>query len=362
LQQRAIVWLAAALSAACLAGAIVPAWSAAATAAPATARSLKMIWGPGVLPNGSSAFPIYRRLGVKVFQIELLWDEVAPTRPQNAANPGDAAYQWPAYLDQVVRDAKHYGIQVSLLVQRTPAWANGGRGNTWAPNRPSDYGQFMAAASRRYPSVRYWMIWGESNRNPDFYPMPANSPAGPRRYALVLNAAYHALKAVSRSNIVIGGDTMTFGNVHPPDFIRWMRLPNGKPPPLDYYGHNPYSDRFPRLKGKPYFPGARDISDSDTLESQLRGTYHRTVKLWLSEWSVSSDQSNRAFAYAVSRRQQANWVTAGFRLADSVNYVAGLGWYDLADESASVPRYLTTGLMTSSFQPKPAFYAYQHAP
>jgi hypothetical protein len=326
------------------------------------ARALKMIWGPGVLPTGRSAFPTYHELGVNVYEIQLLWDDVALAKPKHPRNPRDRAYRWPASVDQAVRDARRYGIRVCLLVQRTPAWANGGRANTWAPNNAADFGHFLVAASRRYPSVRYWMIWGETNRNPDFYPMPPSSPVGPRRYALVLNAAYHALKSVRRSNIVIGGDTMTYGNVHPPDFIRWMRLPNGKPPPLDYYGHNPYSDRFPRLRGRPYAPGERDLSDVDTLESQLRRTYHRTVKLWLSEYSISSDHTNRAFAYAVSRRRQADWLTAAFRLVDSIDYVAGLGWYDLIDESSSVPRHLTTGLMTSALKPKPAFYAFQHAP
>jgi hypothetical protein len=41
--------------------------------------------------------------------------------------------------------------------------------------------------------------------------------------------------------------------------------------------------------------------------------------------------------------------------------VAGLGWYDLLDESPGVSGHLTTGLMTYEARPKPAFFAYQHA-
>jgi hypothetical protein len=190
--------------------------------------------------------------------------------------------------------------------------------------------------------------------------MPRNSPQGPRRYALLLNAAYHALKQASRSNIVIGGDTWSFGTVEPADFIKWMRLPNGKPPPLDYYGHNPFGVRFPRL-AKPYYPGGRDIDDIGTLETQLKHTYHRRVPLWLSEFTVSSDHGNAAFAYHVSRREQAKWVTAAFKLVNSVHYVAGLGWFTLLDDPTSVKRGLTNGLMTYKLQRKPAFYAYQHA-
>ena len=41
----------------------------------------------------------------------------------------------------------------------------------------------------------------------------------------------------------------------PTDFIKWMKLPNGLPPRLDYYGHNPFSLRFPKLSKTPYHQG-----------------------------------------------------------------------------------------------------------
>jgi hypothetical protein len=322
----------------------------------------KLIWGPVLLPDGRSAFPIYHRLGVNVFQIDLNWAQTAPTRPADPLNPSDPAYQWPAELDVALSQAHQYGIKICLLVQGTPGWANGGRSGEWAPDDANDYGNFLIAAARRYPSVRLWMIWGEPNRNGNFEPMPVNSRVGPRRYALLLNSAYHALKGISRANTVIGGDTWSFGTVEPADFVKWMRLPDGKPPPLDYYGHNPFSVRFPDLKQPPYFPGGRDINDIDTLHDQLDQLYHRSVKLWLSEFTISSDHTNRAFTFAVSRRQQAGWLAAAYRLVNSVSYVAGLGWFNLIDESP-LPRNqnLTDGLMTYKLKPKPAFYAYQHA-
>ena len=168
-----------------------------------------------------------------------------------------------------IAQASRYRIKISLLVQGTPGWANGGRASDWAPDQASDYANFLTAAARRYPSVHLWMIWGEPNRAGNFYPMPPNSKVGPRRYALLLNAGYQALKGVSEANVVIGGNTWSFGTVEPADFVKWMRLPDGKPPPLDYYGHNPFSARFPHLSEKPYFPGGRDINDIDTLDAQV---------------------------------------------------------------------------------------------
>jgi hypothetical protein len=346
-----------------LLAALVLAGALAASSPAAAAPAMKMIWGPVTLPNGLSAFPTYHQLGVQVFEIDLDWAETAPKKPKHAQNPNDPAYQWPAELNQAVAQAAQYGIKICLLVQRTPPWANGGRSPAWAPNNPSDYGNFLIAASRRYPSVHFWMIWGEPNRdgNVDFRPMPTNSPVGPRRYALLLNAAYHALKQASRSNLVIGGDTWSFGVVEPADFVKWMRLPNGKPPPLDYYGHNPFGRRFPNLSENPYYPGGRDLNDIDTLHTQLDQVYHRNVKLWLSEYTISSDHPDAAFDFAVSRAEQAKWVTAAYKLVDSVNYVVGLGWFELLDDPPTIQGALTNGLMTSTLQPKPAFYAYQRA-
>jgi hypothetical protein len=334
-------------------------------AAPARAGThspaLKMIWGPTVLPNQQSAFPTYKRLGVQILQLHLLWSRVAPTRPAAPENPDDPAYQWPAEIEEAVVQAAHYGIRLSLLVEMTPAWANGGRSAAWAPTHEADFASFLIAASRRYPSIHYWMIWGEPNREGNFQPMPANSPVGPRRYALLLNAAYHALKGVSGANVVIGGDTWTLGTVSPQRFVQWMRLPNGKPPPLDYYGHNPFSTRFPKHLEPPYYPGLRDINDIGTLESELTHVYHRQVKLWLSEYTVSSEHTNRAFDFAVGTEEQARWLAAAYHLVDSVDYVAGLGWYDLLDEPLTAPGALTNGLMTWNLMAKPDFYAYERA-
>jgi hypothetical protein len=328
------------------------------------APALKMIWGPLTMPNGSSAFPVYHQLGVQVYQVQLSWAETAATRPADPTNPSDPAYVWPTGLDHAVQQAGQFGIAVALMVKGTPGWANGGKPSAYAPTSNADYANFLIAASRHYPTVHDWMIWGETTRAGNFFPMPVNSPVGPRRYALLLDAAYGALKSASKANLVIGGMTYTVGQVSPNDFVRWLRLPNGQPPRMDDWGHNPYSTRFPDLAEKPYAPGVRDINDIDTLHNEIAQAYRgRAVpNLWLSEFGISSDHPNKAFDYYVSRPVQAKWVTAAYRLADSVPYVTGLGWYELLDEPSVLAGNLTEGLMTGSATPKPAFYAYEKAP
>jgi hypothetical protein len=320
----------------------------------------KLIWGPTRLPDGASAFPTYDELGVDVFQIQLRWPVVAPTRPDSPEDSTDPAYRWPADLDYAISQARDHGIDVAVLVTHSPPWANGGRGHLWAPD-PSDFAQFLTAASRRYPSVHRWMIWGEPNRADRFLPNRANSPIGPRRYAPLLDAAFGALKAVSPDNIVIGGDTFTGGEVKPMQFIGWMKLPSGQPPRLDWYGHNPYPFRFPDIRKQPISGGWRDLSDLDTLAAEVDRAYRprgESPRLWLSEFTVQSDHTSSVFEAFVSQASQARWLTAGYEAAAEVPQVEGLGWFTLLDQPGG-PLAAHWGLLTSDGKTKkPAFRAY----
>jgi hypothetical protein len=320
----------------------------------------KLIWGPTHLPDGRSAFPVYDELGVDDFQIQLRWPQVAPSRPASPDDPADPAYRWPADVDYAISQAREHGIEISVLVTHSPPWANGGRGALWAPD-PRDFAQFLTAAARHYPSVHRWMIWGEPNRADRFLPNRANRPIGPRRYAPLLDSAYGALKAASPDNVVIGGDTFTGGEVKPEQFIEWMRLPSGRPPRLDWYGHNPYPFRFPEIRTRPIAGGWRDLSDLDTLADEVDRAYRplgRSPKLWLSEFTVQSDHTSSVFEAFVTKAAQARWLTAGYEAAAAVPAVEGLGWFSLLDQPGG-KLASHWGLMTSDGGTrKPAFGAY----
>ena len=328
--------------------------------APSAQAAEKAIWGPVTLPSGGSAFPVYADLGVDTFQYALSFADVAPTRPAAVDNPSDPAYRWPAELDKAVADAAASRINVALLVTRSPGWANGGRSQLHAPD-PEAFAGFMAAASRRYPSVRRWMIWGEPNRADRFLPNAENSPEGPRAYARILDAAYGALKGVSPRNIVIGGMTWTGGDVKPAAFMEFMRLPDGRPPRLDWFGHNPFPFRFPNLRELAVDGGFRDISDLDSFQRQLRRTYGRRARFWLSEFLVLSDRGSDQFRMSVSQAEQARWLRAAYRIADDLDSVAGLGWLSLLDEPER-PGSSNWGLLTAGGGRKPAYAAYRRAP
>ena len=331
----------------------------------------KGFWGPAQI-DGVSQFPIYDDLGVTIYQTAMSWAAVAPTRPADARNPQDPAYQWPAELDATIREAQRYRMKVLIMLANAPPWANGGRSQEYAPDRPSDFGDFARAAARRYPGVRHWMIWGEPSRSQNFKPFviqPFNTPItaaqkrAPRRYARLLDAAYGQLKAQRRSNIVIGGNTFTIGEIRPLDWVRAMRLPNGRRPRMDFYGHNPFTTRSPNLSNPPSRGALVDFSDLARFDKQLQRylgrPLHKTIKLFLSEFTIPT-AADREFNYYVSQRTQARWITNAFKVARTVKNIAGLGWIHLYDEPPIAGKPVVHGgLLAHDGRKKLGYYAFR---
>jgi hypothetical protein len=333
----------------------------------------KAMWGP-VTVDGVSQFPIYADLGVGIYQTVLDWSTIAPTRPANPRDPADPAYQWPESVDFALSEASRYGIAVSATMVYAPEWANGGKARNWAPTNPGDFADFAAAAAKRYASIRHWMIWGEPSRRIQFRPLALDfhrtkriTPAqreGPRLYARILDATYGALKSVSSRNLVIGGNTFTTGDISPRKYIKAMKLPNGKPPRLDLYGHNPFTRRRPSLKKGPLPDGFADFSDLDTLSRWIDRAYRvrrRRPKLFLSEFFLPTDHHNHEFNFYVSRRTQASWLKSALRITRRWSRIYTLGWYSLYDDP---PRpggdEVNRGLIDIDGRKKQSYYAYKN--
>jgi hypothetical protein len=343
-------------------------------AAPASAVVQKGFWGPTSV-NGVSQFPIYKDLGVTVYQMPLNWAQVAPTRPAAARNASDPAYRWPADVDFALQQAAQYQMRVMLMIVGSPGWANGGRGANYAPTRDADFADFSAAAARRYPNVRLWMVWGEPMRIPNFMPMvaqrklgqqlTARQKQGPRRYARILDAAYGALKGANRRNLVIGGNSYTTGDIRPVRWIQNLKLPNGRPPRMDLYGHNPFSYRGPDLKKPQSDLELVDFSDLGRFNRQvdryLGRPRHKRLRLFLSEFTVPTDAPDKEFNFYVTRSLQAKWIRDGFKVARQVNAYA-LGWIHLRDDPPNgAAAIVRGGLLTSDGQKKPGYLAFKSA-
>lgn len=327
----------------------------------------KAIWGP------VSAFATYSDLGVGIYQYVIPWHTTAPTQPASPRDPRDAAYRWPAELDSAISDAQSRGIRVSVLIHGAPAWANGGRESRWAPSRPADFADFAHAAARRYPGVHLWMIWGEPSKSSNFQPLvratgrrlTQQQRRGPRIYARLLDAAYGALKAESRRNLVVGGNTWTVGDVVPLNFIKAMRLPNGRRPRMDLYGHNPFSVRYPNLAKGAFGYGFADFSELDALARWLdrygyRDSRGRKLRLFLSEFTLPTDHPNYEFNFWVTRETQAVWVRQALRIARRWKRIYTFGYLGLFDDPARQDGLeVNRGLIDRSGRKKPAYRAYK---
>ena len=340
--------------------------SAYVAASGAQAADLKALWGPS-LHDGKSLFPTYRELDVKIYEDRLPWQSIATRRPSNPRNPHDPAYTWPAEVTQAVAEAGRYHMQVALQIIGAPPWANSGKPWNWAPTNPQDYANFAIAASERYPSVHLWMIWGEPSRGHNFEPLDPAKPfaklnvhqrSAPHRYARILDAAYGALKSVSRANLVIGGMTGAAGDVSTPEWIENMRLPDGRPPRMDMYGHNPFTAREPNLADPPTVDQSIGFSDLGRLTTLVDSYFGRPgdprPKLFLSEWTIPT-KPDEEFTYFAEFLVQARWITAGLRIASRLSSIYAVGWIHLYDE----PPVSYGGLIETDGAKKPGYFAWK---
>jgi hypothetical protein len=331
-------------------------------AAPQTLK--KTMWG-ATTQNGQSLFPTYRDLGVGIFAVQARWEEIAPTEPADPTDPNDPAYVWPTYLDQVYAEAPLHGMEVQILVMGSPTWANEGRSWRWAPSDPGDYADFTRAVARRYPDVRHWMIWGEPNRRPNFGPFTAaKRPTGklnaaqqraPRTYARLLDAAYGVLKDENPGNLVIGGNTFTAsgrGDINTYQWAHYMRLPGGKRPRMDMWGHNPWGNSIPDLKDPPSPRGSVTFSDLGRLLKVLDKNFKgQRLKLFLAEWGVPTGFDDKDLLYRLKAAEAARWIKAAFRITRTSKRIYSLGWIHPVDSTRN-----STGLIDISGNQKDGVY------
>ena len=87
------------------------------------------------------------------------WANIAPTKPANAANPFDPAYNFND-LDDFVRNAQAQDAEVLMTIWGTPKWANGNKTPNFLPTSMSSFQNFTKALASRYsgphprPAVR----------------------------------------------------------------------------------------------------------------------------------------------------------------------------------------------------------------
>src|SRR5215208_4308453 len=165
-------------------------------------------------------------LGVDTVRALVLWNRIAPdalssTKPSfDASDPGAyPAGNW-ARIDALVEGAQSRGMQILLTPTGPgPGWASECSGDYTARRickpKPDEFGAFVEAVARRYPSVRRWSVWNEPNQGGWLTPQyeitsKGATPAVPHRYRRLVQAATAGLAAAGHS-----GDQVLLGETAP---------------------------------------------------------------------------------------------------------------------------------------------------
>jgi hypothetical protein len=152
--------------------------------------------------------------------------------------------------------------------------------------------------------------------------------------------------------------------VTPLRWIQALKLPNGKPPRMDLYGHNPFSARRPRLSDAPLGSGFADFSDLDTLagwvDRYLGKPRNKRPKLFLSEFTLPTDHANWEFNYFVTRDVQASWLRSALRIARRWSRIYTFGYLGLYDDALRADgQQVERGLLDRNGNPKPGYAAFK---
>ena len=314
---------------------------------------------------------IASQTGASIVRTTVYWNKIAPTRPANAKNPFDPAYQFDD-LDEFVRSATLDGMTVMLSVWGTPDWANGAKGQNYAPTRLSDYQNFMQAIASRYsglhpgyPWVGYYSIWNEPNLQQFLAPTYSSSgkPESPLIYAKLARAGYAGVKAGNRRALVGIGETSPRGRLGPtkqkgvqqtiaPGLFAQV-LSTARPVVrFDAWAHHPYSDLGESPTQKVRFPNV-DLPMIPTFDADLAKWFKRkSVPFWVTEYAF---QTKPGQPKGVTTSQQAAYLRQSLAMVRKWPEVQMFIWFIFRDQTVSLWH---SGLLNVNASKKPAFSAF----
>ena len=304
--------------------------------------------GPGTLGERIASLDA---LGVKVVRFTLDWNAIAQSRPTDATDPADTAYDW-TDDDAVLNGLHAAGIDVVLQLLGTPGWANGGLPPNYAPTSATTFRAFAEAAARHYSWVKRWLIWNEPNQVRWLRPTRASVYT-----TRLLNPAYAAIHATIAGAQVGGGVTAPRGATEGVSPITWIAGMHAAHAHLDAYAHNPYP-----LNPKHESPLAGGCSHCQTITMATIGKLVTLVgrdfghaRIWLTEYGYQTNPPDRFLG--VSPAVQARYVGEGLYQAYRTPRVDVLIHYLYRDEP-DIARF-QSGLVRLNNARKPAYSAFE---
>jgi hypothetical protein len=342
------------------------------------------------LAAGDTAAASLHATGATFVRIRVDWSAVAPhdrSSGFDASDPGDPAYDWSTYDNQVTSATAH-GLQPYLTVLKAPLWAQAAppaQGDASNSPSASDLREFATAVARRYsgafnglPRVRYFQVWNEPNLSLYLVPQLVNGkPVAPGVYRGMLNAFADAVHAVHRDNVVIVGGLAPFRDVTPSvvaqnsdwgplAFMRELLClsPSLKPTcstpaKFDVWAQHPYTSGDARHRAA--LPNDVSLGDLPKVRRVLAAAIAAghvvsvgRVGFWVTEFSWDSNPPD---PQGVPMALETRWVAEAFHQM-WLNDVTLVTWLMLTDAPLA-SSYFQSGLYYLNGKPKPLLRAFR---
>jgi hypothetical protein len=298
-----------------------------------------------------------------IMRLLVQWNLAAKTRPSNATNSFDPAYQFDD-IDEAVRAAQDADQEVILTISGTPRWANGGKSPNVMPKSITDFTNFSRAIASRYsgkfdgfPFVRFWSIWNEPNLQLFLSPQfdARGRSVAPANYAKLAAAGYSGIKAGNPQARISIGETSARGS-DKPGGLRPTHTPGkfaelvAKANPrlkFDAWSHHPY----------PFNPNSPpsqvvkwpnvSLASLPRFDDNLKTWFKRkSVPIWVTEYG---HQTRPEDSLGVPYATQAAYIQQSISIASSYPFVSMFIWFVYQDDQGQP---WESGVYTRNGSPK----------
>ena len=276
-------------------------------------------------------------------------------------NDPDGIDAWAKY-DHIVATAQQYDLSIIARLSNPPAWsraAGNDNGSLAPPDDVNDYANFAAAVAARYQGrIRYYQLWNE----PNIFPEWGENDPDPEAYALLLCAAYDAIKSADPDAIILSGPlaaTSELSGRNLNDLVYLQRLYDA--------GAGSCFDIL-SMQGYGLWSGPTDHRLEPFIVNYSRVEYVRDLmvrngdghkSIWISEmnWNVVPEDIPPAYG-RVTLDQQARWAPQAYQRAQEEWPFVGVinFWYfrrpsDDWEQAARPEAYFRMSTSTFDLQP-----------